>query len=162
MAETESKKVGKLLTMGLFVIVLMICLSWSFRASNFVAGTFRLDSVRICEELDDNLEPVSADKNMPAESQQVCLWFQYSKARNGDSVEISWYLNEHILQRETVRLSQPKGTRAFYLLREDGSALESGFYTVFIACNGKERGVENFTIAAVSGDVPAGNVIIWD
>ncbi|MDR3279585.1 MAG: hypothetical protein LBT23_03640 [Synergistaceae bacterium] len=162
MVKDNRKKADALILVGVSVLVLMICLSWSFRASNIIAGAFNMDDVQICEELDEDLRPIRADKNMPADSQQVCLWFHYSKARRGDSIEISWYLNERAIQKETVRLSETSGTRAFYLLKEDGALLDSGFYSVFINCNGREKGELNFTVAATSEDFPAGNVVIWD
>jgi hypothetical protein len=51
---------------------------------------------------------------------------------------------------------------AFYLLREDGSPLESGLCSVRISCNGREKMTENFTVAASSGDLPMENDIILD
>jgi hypothetical protein len=67
-----------------------------------------------------------------------------------------------MVQKEMVRLSEQKGMRAFYLLKEDGSPLDAGFYSVYISCNGRERGMENFTVVAVSEDAAPGNVVIWD
>jgi hypothetical protein len=162
MADGKNNSADSLILIGVFVIVLMAFLSWSFHASNTIAGSFKLDEVTICEELDEYMRPVSADRNMPPDAQQVCLWFSYSRARNGDSLEILWYLNEQSIQKETVRIPDESGIKAFYLLKEDGSTLDPGFYSVLINCNGRERGVENFTVASASGDIPVGNVIIWD
>ncbi|MDR1650594.1 MAG: hypothetical protein LBR87_02265 [Synergistaceae bacterium] len=156
------QRANSLILVGVCVLFLMVSLSWSFRVNNVAAGTFVMDDAQICEELDENLMPIRADRNMPADSQQACLWFSYSKARRGDVLEISWYLNEREIQKETVRVADTSGTRAFYLLKENGSALDPGFYSVFIDCNGREKGVLNFTVAASSGDQSAGNIVIWD
>ncbi|MDR1966301.1 MAG: hypothetical protein LBQ36_06285 [Synergistaceae bacterium] len=161
MADHSRKSAKSLALAGVFVIALMACLSWSFHTNNIVAGSFRLDEVQICEELDEDLKPVRADRNIPLDAQQVCLWFAYSRARNGDSLEISWSLNERMIQRETVRLSERSGTRAFYLLKEDGSPLDAGYYSVSINCNGRERGTESFSVASAAKDVSA-DVLIWD
>jgi hypothetical protein len=162
MAGNKRKNAEPIVLMGVFVLALIICVSWSFRISNFIAGSFRMDEVRVCEELDENLMPIPADRNMAADSQQVCIWFSYSRARRGDSLEIDWYLNERMIQKEMVRLSEPKGVRAFYLLKEDGSPLDAGFYSVYVSCNGREKATENFSVAIASGDTSTGNVVIWD
>ena len=49
-------------------------------------------------------------------------------------------------------MAEQRGVKAFYLLREDGSPHESGFYSVQINCNGREKLMENFTIAASEED----------
>ena len=152
MTEKKRKNTDPIVFLGVFVILLMICVSWSFRRSNFIAGSFRIEEVQICEELDENLQPMNVDRNMSSESTQVAIWFSYSSARRGDLIEITWYRNESIIQKETLRLTEPRGVKAFYLLREDGSPLESGFYSVYISCNGRGKLTENFTIAASEGD----------
>jgi hypothetical protein len=147
---------------GLMVTALIALVWWGFRTSDFASGGIKMKKILICEELDENLEPVSADRNIPPGSQQVCLWFDYSGARRGDAIEISWNLEDKTVQRETVRLSKPEDIRAFYLLKEDGSPLDPGFYSVTVNCNGKDTYEENFTVAAASDDYVPGNVIIWD
>jgi hypothetical protein len=140
----------------------MAALSWSFRTTDFIAGPFKIDGFRVCEELDDDLLPVSPGVDMPPDTPQACVWFKYSSARRGDMLGIDVYLNGRMIQRETVKLSAPEGVRAFYLLKEDGGALDPGFYSVTISCNGRERLTENFSIAASSGDADLGNVVIWN
>jgi hypothetical protein len=144
------------------VLALMAGISWSSRSADIIAGSFTIDEIQICEELDEELKPIGGARNMPAGSPQVCLWFVYSRGRRGDSVDITWYLNERIIQNETIRLTEAKGTRAFYLIREDASPLDAGFYSVSISCNGREKWMGNFTVDAAVGDVPMENVVIWD
>jgi hypothetical protein len=156
------KHAGSLISMGFLVLALIACISWSSRSNNIIAGSFTIDEIQVCEEIDEELRPIGAARNMPAGSPQVCLRFVYSRGRRGDSVEITWYLNERMIQNETMRLSETNGTKAFYLIREDASPLDAGFYSVFISCNGREKWMENFTVDAASGDLPMENVIIWD
>jgi hypothetical protein len=162
MARGKRRSADPIIWLGVVVLVLIVLVSWSFRSSNFIAGSFRIDNLQICEELDELLMPVSSDRNLSGGSRQVCLWFSYSKARMGDSIEIMWYLNEKMIQRELMRLSEPKGVRAFYLLRDDGSALDPGFYSVYITCNGREKIMENFSVAISSGDEATEAVSGWD
>ncbi|MDR1472024.1 MAG: hypothetical protein LBS75_05820 [Synergistaceae bacterium] len=147
---------GALVFLGVLTFVLAAGALWSFSIGDVAAGSLRLDEIQICEELDGNLKPINSKRNLPGETQQVCLWFQYSRAVEGDSLEISWYLDEKLIQREVVSLSSESGIRAFYLLKEDASPLDAGFYSVLLACDGREKGMENFTVAALEGDYPEG------
>jgi hypothetical protein len=137
--------------MGFFVAGLMVFLSMSFRADNVIAASFRLDDVQICEELDDGLRPVNPGAVLSGDAKQACLWFEYSRAREGDSLEILWNFDGRAIQKDSYRLQEPEGTRAFYLLRDDGTSLPGGAYTVSISCNGRERRLERFSVEAVSG-----------
>jgi hypothetical protein len=137
--------------------MLMVIVSWSFRADNVVAGSFRLEDIQICDELDDNKMPLNAGRVFPGGAKQVCLWFKYLSAREGDSLEIFWKYGNRVIQRDSYRLSEQRGTRAFYLLKEDGSPLPSGSYTVVILCNRRERGVERFSVEAASEDAYLGD-----
>jgi hypothetical protein len=148
----EREQVGKLLLLGFFVVALMVFLSLSFRADNVIAAAFRLDDVQICEELDDDMKPVKTVNILPGGAKQACLWFEYSRAREGDSLEVIWSYENRRIQRDAYRLSDPKGARAFYLMKDDGSILPGGDYSVAISCNGRERGTARFSVEAASGD----------
>jgi hypothetical protein len=148
---------GALILLALFVVALMLFLSLRLRADNVIAASFRLDDVRICEELDGELMPVNPGAVLPAEAKQACLWFQYSRARDGDSLEIFWNYDGQAIQKDSYRLAEPEGIRAFYLLREDGAVLPGGEYSVAIFLNGRERRAERFSVLAASGDEALGN-----
>ena len=141
-----------LMGLGLLVVALMIFLSLSLRRDNVIAASFRLDDVQICEELDGDLRAVNPGTVLPAAAKQACLWFQYSRAREGDLLEILWGYDGQTIQRDSYRLSESKGARAFYLLREDAAPLPEGEYSATIFCNSRERGVKRFRVMAVSGD----------
>ncbi|MDR3253962.1 MAG: hypothetical protein LBT31_00145 [Synergistaceae bacterium] len=147
------EQVKKLLLLAVMIIFLMFFLFWSFRADDVIAGSFRLGDIQICEELDDKMMPMNAGTTLPGSAKQVCLWFDYSKARVGDSLEIIWKFDARRIQKDSFRLSESGGVRAFYLLKEDGSELPPGAYAVTIFCNGSERGGERFIVEQTSGDV---------
>lgn len=130
----------------------MAFLSWSFRTDNILAGSFRIDDIQICEELDENMKPVQVTGNFAGDAKQACLWFEYSRARVGDVLEIVWQLEETTIQKDSFRLSHEKGAKAFYLMKEDGSALLLGKYTVKINCNGREKKTLGFTVDGDAGD----------
>ena len=149
----RDSQVGKLVLLGLFVVVLMVILSWSFRVDRVLAGSFRLDDFQICEELDEDMTPVNPGDRLPGEARQICLWFQYSRAREGDFVDIVWRREGSSIQKETFRLGDSKGARAFFLLKQDGSEFPPGAYSVAIHCNGREKATKHFVVDPVSGDL---------
>ncbi len=135
-----------LILLGFFALILVFFLSWSVRRDNIAAGSFRLDEIALCEELDDNMNPQERKSRFSGDTKQVCLWFEYARARDGDQLEVQWQFENDDIQRESFRLVHARGTRAFYLLREDGSALPPGVYGVSILCNGRAKGVERFEV----------------
>jgi hypothetical protein len=134
----------------------MFFISWSFRADNVIAGSFRLEDIQICEELDEDMKPLHIGRDVQEGAKQVCLWFSYSRAREGDSLEINWSFENQTIQRDVFRIVNPRGARAFYLLKEDGSSLPAGSYSVRLRCNGREKAEELFSIIPSSGDVESG------
>jgi hypothetical protein len=135
-----------LILLGLFVLLLSFVLSWSARKDIVAAGSFRLGDVVLCDDLDDAMNPLEKKESFPGGTKQVCLWFEFTKARDGDQLEVRWRFEGEDIQRESFRLAHSMGMRAFYLLREDGSALPSGGYAVSILCNGRAKGVGRFKI----------------
>jgi hypothetical protein len=154
MARGSARRQSSLLIMlGIATIVLMFFISWSFRTDNMIPGSFRLEDIQICEELDEDMKPLNAGKSVQEGIKQVCLWFSYSNAREGDSLEINWSFENQAIQKDVFRIDNAGGIRAFYLLMEDGSPLPAGPYSVELYCNGRSKGEEMFWINPSSGDV---------
>lgn len=150
----RSHQSTSLIALGGFAVLLTLLLAWSFRADNVIAGSFRLNDVQICEELDDDMKPlVRGASILQPGATQACLWFQYSRAREGDQLEIVWNFEENPIQRDSFRIQETRGTRAFYLMKDDGSALPSGSYEVLLVCNGREQERRSFTVTPLSGDI---------
>lgn len=146
---TEKSRRGEgrsLIVLGVLVLVLMVLTSWNFRAYSVIAGSFQIDDILICEELSGDMRPLPTSGDLSDGLKQVCLWFSYSRAREGDVVELSWRYRDETIQRESFRLAERSGMRSFYLLREDGSPLPAGNYMVTLFCNGREKVAEAFLI----------------
>lgn len=150
---SSRSQAGALVFLGLFIFLLMLFISWSFRADNMFAGSFRLEDIQICEDLDEDMKPLNVVRSVPDDTKQICLWFSYSRAREGDSLEITWNFGNQTIQKDVLRVARPNGVRAFYLLKEDGSSLPAGQYSVAICCNGREKLVEFFSVMPESDDI---------
>lgn len=150
--ESKREEGRKLIALGISVLALMLLTSWSFRTGSVIAGSFQVDDILICEELSGDMRPLPVSGDFSDGLRQICLWFSYSHAREGDVVELSWRYKDEPVQRESFRLTKQSGMRAFYLLRDDGSSLPAGEYTVTLFCNGRERFAETFRIHSEESD----------
>lgn len=54
-------------------------------------------------------------------------------------MDIVWLFQDRVIFRESMRIGDTSGTKAFFLLREDGSPLPAGEYVVAIESDGIER-----------------------
>ncbi len=138
------KRAPLLLLVGL-VALLVLLAGWSLR-SRAASDPFRLEQAVVCLELDDDLKPLRVSDRFPRGTRQVCLWFRYASAREGDGLSVRWFHEGGLIQRETMRLAPGRGTKAFYLLREDGSPLPQGTYQVRLEGNGRSLSVLMFRI----------------
>ncbi|GHV31101.1 hypothetical protein FACS1894167_12950 [Synergistales bacterium] len=150
---SERRSVLTLLLLALTVVILMSVSSLSFSANGIVAGSLRLDDIQICEELDDKMKPVNIGDVLPGGIKQACLWLSYSRAREGDAIDVLWKHEDSPIYEHSYRLFAKKGVRAFYLMRDDGETLPGGLYSVSVFCNGKKNIVKQFTIEALSDDI---------
>lgn len=146
MASRSKSGAANIVALAVFVVLLAVLLSWSVINDNVTAGSFHLDEVALCDDLDDSMGPLAKKSVFNGDTKQICLWFEYSRGRDGDQLEVIWRYEKDDIQRESFRLVHARGTRAFYLLMEDGSDLLPGQYSVTIMCNSRRKGTEYFVV----------------
>ncbi len=134
MGQEERKSSGRrpLLLLGAAVVVIVISAVICLRAGLF-GGSFSIDNAVVCIELDRNRRPHKVRQSVQYGVRQVCLWFQYSSAPEGNHLEISWYYEDEKVLSESLKLMTEDGMRAFYLLQEEGTPLPAGKYRVTIS-----------------------------
>jgi hypothetical protein len=134
-----------LLILGVSVAVLLLLIAVSFKV--WSAGySFKIEKALICRELDDNRQPLHATDSLSYGTRQVCLWISYSSARTGSRLDITWHHDGSPILSESVKLVSRDGVRVFYLLKEEGSELPKGDYTVIISTPSKVWASLNFKI----------------
>ncbi len=121
-----------LIFLGFSVILLLLLVTWSLKVGPF-GSSFRVEQALICQELNDNRNPLYVSNSIPYGSRQICLWLQYSSAREGSHLEVSWYYGKDLVLSEPLKLMTKNGVRAFYLLREEGTPLPVGSYRVTVS-----------------------------
>jgi hypothetical protein len=131
---------------GRFFFVMIVVLSvpvvtlllWQ-RGHRFFAGPVEIDRAVVCSELDDSGRPVGEASVFQWGGRQVCMMFRYEAPRPGSVMDIVWRFQDRVIFRESLRIGETSGSKAFFLLREDGSPLPVGEYDVAIESDGKER-----------------------
>ena len=134
MERDHGKSSGRrpLLLLGAAVVVLVILSVISLR-TGLLGSSFSIDKAVVCIELDSNRLPHKVRQTIQYGVRQVCLWFQYSSAPEGNHLEISWYYEDEKVLSESLKLMTKDGMRAFYLLEEEGTPLPAGKYRVTIS-----------------------------
>jgi len=134
-----------LIFLGALVVLLILLSAWSLRGGTFVKS-FRIENAVVCQELDENRQPLNVRQNVPYGSRQICLWFKYSSASEGSRVQVSWRYGKDLVLTESLKLMTKDGVRAFYLLREDGTPLPVGAYTVTVSTPAKKWSEIKFNV----------------
>jgi len=133
------QKTGKffLLAVLLLSVPLVALLLWQ-QGHRFSVGPVSVTGAVVCRELDDSGSPVGEGPLFKWGGRQVCLLFKYETPRPGGALSVTWRFQSQEIFRETIRVNDTGGVRAFFLLREDGSPLPVGDYEVSIESEGRE------------------------
>jgi hypothetical protein len=133
------QKTGKqFLFISLILCVpVIVFLVWLNGQHNFT-GPLKIHNAVLCEELNENNLPSTPAERFEWGTRQVCLRFVYSAPRTGSQVRIQWVYESRVIFQEQLTISDKKGVKAFYLLREDGTPLPMGEYCVVVESDGRE------------------------
>ena len=116
-----------------FAVVVLIATSFCAIRSRKAAGSFEIHNIVVCDEVDGDMRPVGTASAFSYGTRQLCLWFDYSRAGDGENLRVRWYFRGRPVQSQEVVLEPGGGAKAFCLLLEDGSPLPTGPYSVRIS-----------------------------
>ena len=122
-----------------------LLLGWALRGSGIVASCEVLD-VSVCEELDEQLRPLGGGSPFSFGIRQLGVRFRFRLARQGESLQVRWFYQNHLIHEESLSVESSEGTRAFYLVREDGAPLPVGEYGVTISEGGRQAFRLDFSV----------------
>ena len=143
---TGDDRGGKsLVILGAVVVVLVALIAVTLK-TGLIGSSFRIDKAVVCVELDKNRLPRKVMETLPYGIRQVCLWFRYSSAPEGNHLEVAWYYDKQLVLSEPIKLMSKDGERAFYLMREEGTPLPTGKYRVVISSSTKKLSEIEFSI----------------
>lgn len=133
------QKTGRFFFVAILVlsVPLVALIVWQ-HAHRSLTGPVTITGAVVCRELDESSSPVGGGPLFKWGGRQVCLIFNYEAPRPGVSMDVVWSFQNQVIFRESIRIGDTGGVRAFFLLREDGSPLPVGEYDVCIASGGRE------------------------
>ncbi len=134
------QKTGRFFLVAILVlsVPLVALLLWQ-QGHRALAGPVSITGALVCRELDESGYPVEEGPVFKWGGRQLCLKFHYEVPRPGSILDVTWHFQGRVIFRESIRINDTSGIRAFFLLREDGSPLPVGEYAVAIESDGRER-----------------------
>lgn len=143
--KTIFKKKHNIELIGVIITILLITTVWAFK-EDLYNNSLILEQAVICTELDDNKCPVQNNDYIKYGARNVCLWIKYKTPRTPRELNLQWRLNNKLVLSENQLITDEKGIKAFYFLREDGAPLPAGRYRVVISDGYKAKNEIPFTI----------------
>ncbi len=112
----------------------LIALSFWVISKNSVKPqqSFMMSNVSISIDFEDHQFLAGTISRFEYGTRQVCMRFDYSRLEADGDIQVIWDYGEKRVQAETYTLTAPSGTRTYCLLKEDGSPLPKGRYSVMI------------------------------
>ncbi len=117
-------------------------------------GNFSLDEAVICVDVDDSAIPWGVGDRFEFGVRQLCVLMGYSGG-DDDLVRFSWFFRGQLIHEEIQILDDQSNYRMFYILREDGSPLPPGAYSVQIDVN--DRLAKRMAFSVEQGSDAAAN-----
>ncbi len=97
-------------------------------------GSFSIDEAVVCVDVDDSAIPWGVGDRFDFGVRQLCVLLGYSGG-DDDTVRFKWFFKGQLIHEEVQILGDGGSYRMFYILREDGSPLPVGPYSVQIDVN---------------------------
>ena len=124
-----------LLLLTASALALLFLSFWAVRQNSLKPGQgFMISNVSVSVDFEDHHFLAGTASSFAYGARQVCVRFDYSRLEANSPVEVFWDWDGKRVQAETYDLPAPSGTRMYCLLKEDGSPLPRGIYTVTIQC----------------------------
>lgn len=94
--------------------------------------SFMMSNVSISIDFEDHQFLAGTISRFAYGTRQVCMRFDYSRLEDDMEIQVIWDHGDKRVQAENYILTAPSGTRTYCILKEDGSLLPRGTYSVMI------------------------------
>lgn len=140
---------------GIIVLTLLLIVLWSVNKVGGYVGSINIPHAYICKEIKQDTTPLPITEKLYPDQQQVCIWFEYERAKTGDKININCYKGKEEIIKESIIFTSKSGARAFYLVKSDGTPLPIGEYRVVLSTATKSWTTIPETFEVVKKTVPA-------
>ncbi|MBQ7263956.1 MAG: hypothetical protein IJR14_09610 [Synergistaceae bacterium] len=114
-------------------VSLMVAIFWFVGASSVKPTQgLMISNVSVSVGIEDRPFLAGTVSRFRHGARQVCIRFDYDRLQDSEQIDVLWDWGEKRVQEERYALPAPSGTRMYCLLKEDGSPLPMGPYTVTI------------------------------
>lgn len=111
----------------LFVSIILV-----YHYVNKPSDTIIIHNIVLSDEIENRSRLTGTVSRFSYGTRQMFLFFNFEKAQIGTDIEVSWYYGGKEILTETYTLEEPSGSRIYCLLKEDGSSLPKGNYSLKI------------------------------
>lgn len=114
------------------------CVGLNKWRSYYYTGDLEIEEAHICEDVDEDLNPVGIKDVFNYGVKRVCLYFKY-RYSDGEKIllRIRLYYEGIFVYQDSYSLDKEEGKRAYYFFLSSGEPLPRGSYEVRLMFKGK-------------------------
>ena len=99
--------------------------------------TVIIRNIVLSNEIENQSRLTGTVSRFPYGTRQIFVFFDFEKAQIGTNLAVSWYYREKEVRTDFYVLEETSGYRVYCLLKEDGSLLPKGAYSLKIMQDNK-------------------------
>ena len=96
------------------------------------SDTIIIRNIVLSDEIDNQSRLTGTVSRFLYGTRQIFVFFDFEKAQIGTNIVVRWYYGGKEIRNDIYRLEEPSGYRVYCLLKEDGSILPRGTYSIKI------------------------------
>jgi len=98
--------------------------------------TVIIRNIVLSDEIENRTRLTGTVSRFSYGTRQIFLFFDFEKSQTETNIAVTWYYGGREVLTETYTLEGPSGSRIYGLLKEDGSLLPRGIYSLVITQDG--------------------------
>jgi hypothetical protein len=110
--------------------LLIISVLLVYHYINKPSDTIIIHNVVLSDEIENKSRLTGTVSRFSYGTRQIFLFFDFEKAQTGTSLTVCWYYGEKEIRSDIYKLEETSGYKVFCLLKEDGSILPRGVYSL--------------------------------
>ena len=120
-------------TFALLIISVLLVYHYINRPSD----TIIIHNVVLSDEIENKSRLTGTISRFSYGTRQIFVFFDFEKAQVGTIITVCWYYGDREIRSDVYRLDETSGYRVYCLLKEDGSLLPRGAYSLKIMQDNK-------------------------
>jgi hypothetical protein len=101
------------------------------------SDTIIIRNIVLSDEIENQTRLTGTVSRFSYGTRQIFVFFDFEKAQTGTNIAVYWYYGGKEVRNDIYELEEPSGYRVYCLLKDDGSILPKGVYSLKITQNDK-------------------------